>query len=868
MQTDSGKMSGLLGFYTASVLAFFAATAVAYAPPATNRTTVNFNGGWLYYKGNVSGAQATAFGDASWQAVVVPHSTSWPTPDSDAEYYGISWYRKHFTPDYTGRKVFIQFEAVMQSATVWVNGDSVGAHQGGYMGFSFDITNFLKADTDNVIAVEVNDTANANWAPGKKAVDFRYYGGIYRDVRLQVIDSLHVTDPIYANKVAGGGIFVTYPSVSTASATVSIQTDVINQSTESRSVTVTSNIVDSNGAVAATASSTVTLNAGVDSSVTQSVAIVSPRLWSHLTPNLYTLYTIVQNGATPVDYVETRIGIRTIQWTRTTGLYINGVSYKLRGCDEHQAIFGLGNAIPRKAIYYEVKSIKDAGFDFVRCCHYPHNPAFYDACDSVGILVMNSQTGWQNYSTATAFVNFTWNECRQMIRRDRNHPSVVVWETSLNESQYPTTWAESTQVHAHAEYPGNQIYTDGWLYTYFDVFSDAAAHTALYDDATSRAVICSEYGDWEYGANSSTSRVQRQGTDQALLQQAWNHYNRMHLDRTYSWFSVDALWAYADNGSNYLAGVNGTANGVFYGGIRDMYGLRKYSWYFFQSQRDANQIIPVPGVVSGPMVYIANRWQSTSPDTVKVFSNCDSVALYLNGTLVAIQGPDADTNSKYVGHPPFTFKPGKFTAGQLTADGLIGGVVKATCSRTTPGTAKTVTLQPISTDPLDTMIGNDARLVWISVVDSNGMVVPAATNVVSLTITGPGVILGPTSVAMKGGQLATWVIPGGSDGRVVLYASASGLAPDSAVLRSGALTSILPAVRKYGAGAAAAVSFRAIGQRIVLPASMNGSIKSVSVFDISGRLLWRGLTGNQVVTLAKGIGGVRTVCIVKAQVVK
>ena len=434
------------------------AAAAPYTPPSTNRVTGSFNADWLYLQGDPSGAQAVGFDDTAWAFVGLPHTTKLVTPEDSLAYIGVSWYRKHFTVPTTeqGRKVFIGFGAAMQVADVWVNGVAVVHHVGGYTPFTADVTSLVNYGTaDNVIAVRLDSTPNANWAPGKSGVDFQYHGGLYRDVTLTVTDPLHVTDAVYANQVASGGIFVTEPTVTAASATLNVQTHVFNEAAAAVAATVLSTLVDASGNVVQTASSTVSIPAGSSTAVAQTLTVASPNLWHPYNPYLYTLHTVIQNGTANVDYVKTTVGIRRIQWTNAGGLTINGSPFKAHGADYHQDIYLLGNAMPSEAVYNDVQRIKNAGMDFVRGSHYPHNPAFYDACDQLGVLVMDSITGWQNYNDTTAFRNNTYQECQDMIRRDRNHPCVVVWETSLNESYYTTAWAQTIYGLAHAEYPGD-----------------------------------------------------------------------------------------------------------------------------------------------------------------------------------------------------------------------------------------------------------------------------------------------------------------------------------------------------------------------------------------------------------------------------
>jgi hypothetical protein len=756
------------------------AAGTPYSPPATLRVNLTFNVDWKYFEGDVSGADAKAYNDSTWVYVDLPHSTRFVTPEDPNAYLGISWYRKHFSVDsaYQERKVYIEFEAVMQSADVWVNGVKKLRHVGGYTPFTIDITDDVNyGGADNVIAVKVDSRANPDWAPGWDGVDFQYNGGIYRDVKLYFTDKLHVTEAVYANKVAGGGVFVTYPQVSPSSATVHIQTNVINEGSDAKSATLLSEIVDASGRVAGSAMTTASIGTGKDYNFNQDIVLANPKLWHPYTPNLYTLQTTVKDRATAVDSITTRIGIRQIEWSHAGGLIINGSSFKAIGVNMHQEIYGLGNAVPDQSIYFDVKRIKDAGLNFIRGSHYPHAPAFYDACDALGILVLDAQTGWQHFNDTPAFKDNTYQELRDMLRRDRNHPSVVAWEASLNESNFTDAWAKAANDIVHAEYPGNQAFSAAWKGTAADIFLGASQHN-IRTTTDPRPIIIDEYGDWDYGGFTSTTRQAREAGDAAMLTQADNLQDGESRNMAVPWFTADGYWDYADYAgfSNY---------GITRSGLVDMYRLPKYAYYFLQSQRDPD--VTIRGVDSGPMVFIANQWTASSPTTVRVYSNCEQVSLFLNDVLVATHSPDAGTSLL---HPPFNFNPDNFSAGTLKADCLIGSIQKASFTRKTPGPAVSIRLQAEGTTLQADL--SDARLVFIEIVDANGTVVPTDSSHVNLSINGPGSIVGPQILIMKGGQLAAWVRAGRIAGTITLTASASALTPASLDLISQAVPNLPP----------------------------------------------------------------------------
>ena len=748
------------------------------------KSDVNFNLDWRYQKGDATGADATAFDDASWGYVDLPHSTDFVTPENPNAYTGISWYRKHFAVDssFQGQKVFVEFEAAMQLADVWVNGIHKIQHQGGYAPFTIDVTSDVTyGGADNVIAARLDGAPNAAWPPGNTSPDFQYHGGLYRNVNMHATNLLHITDAVYANKIAGGGVFVTYPDVSASSATVHVATNVINESSMAKSATVLSEIVDA-GQVVGSATSTASIDPGADSNFSHDIILANPKLWHPNTPNLYTLRSTVQDDTALVDQMSTSIGIRRIEWTHAGGLSINGARFNAIGVNLHQETYGLGYAMPDRATYYEVKRIKEGGSNFIRGSHYPHSPAFYHACDALGVLVLDAQSGWQTYYDTDAFKNATYQELRDMIRRDRNHPSVAAWEASLNESSFTDAWAQMAHNIVHTEYPGDQAYSGQWTWSRSDI-SLGASQANIRGSTDTRPIIIDEYGDWDYGGFSSTSRQAREAGDAAMLTQADNIQDSLSENLALSWFSVGSYWDYADYGgfSNY---------GNTKCGLVDMYRLPKHAYYFQQSQRDPS--VSMPGVASGPMVYIANQWTASSPTTVRVYSNCEQVSLYLNDKLVATQSPDKGSN---LFHPPFNFAVDSFASGTLRADGLIGGAVKVSTTRMTPGSATAILLRPEATGLLAD--ASDARLVFVDVVDANGTVVPTDTSNITLGLSGAGSIVGPTSIVMKGGQLAVWVRSARTPGTITLTASGAGLAQASVDLTSQAVPGLpsLPAGR-------------------------------------------------------------------------
>lgn len=774
------------------------------------RETINFNTDWHYKKGDMSGAGSTEFKDEEWRYVNLPHSTTFYTAENKDAYLGISWYRKHFTIDQSleGKKLLLTFEAVMQKAEVYINGELVLTHEGGYIPFVIDISDKIVYGSENVIALKTDSRPNASFAPGKDIPDFQYFGGIYGNSYLTVTDEVHITDAVEANETAGGGVFITAPAVSEAEATLKVKTHVENETSNREEVTLLTELLDENGSVVGSKEDRQELNAGAAGSFGQSLTVQNPALWSPDTPKLYTVRSTVKVNGAVKDMEETSYGIRKVEWKRD-GLYINNKKMDVNGANLHGETYMFGNAMPDNAIYEEVKRFKENGFDIMRMSHYPHREAYYDACDKYGVMVVECASGWQYFNNADNFKNSTYQELRTDIRHKRNHPCIVAWETSLNESGYSAEWAQEMNRIAKEEYPtdGNaHAYTAGctqWQAWDIGLSTPQAgvfrstglgAENTQYQD---KPIIIAEYGDWSYGGTYSSTRVTREavndcgkkGGDEGMLIQADNIQESVQTNRSLgaNWLGASMYWDYADY-AGFDPGI------LTYCGVVDLYRIPKYGAYFYRSQRSADTDLSEYGIESGPMVYIANAWDSKADTEIRIFSNCDTVELFLNGVSLGekghdttIWGPHGDVdpsahpngNGKEISagalkNAPITFELDAYEAGELKAVGKINGEKAAEYVRKTPGQASRIVLRPESEAavPLD---GSSAKLVWIDITDSEGTVVTDAYTDVELEAEGPGMVVGAKTITTKGGQLAVWVKSKRGNGDITLKASADGL---------------------------------------------------------------------------------------------
>ena len=722
--------------------------------------TLPFSDYWRFLRADEPQAATPAFDDAKWEAVTLPHTArieALVAGKDNPQWQGLCWYRKSFEvpKDAADKIILLRFDGAMNVAEIWVNGQAAGKFMGGYLPYVMDISKLAKPGAKNVVAVRLDNRDNPITGPKPLAdLDFNLYGGLYRHAQLIIKDKLHITEPILADKVASGGVFVTFPEVSTENATVKVQTHLKNADARARKFGVKTTLLDANGKIVTTQESAAEeLSAGADREIIHELRVAKPNRWSPNSPYLYRVRTELLANRKVIDSEETRIGIRHIEIT-ADGFRINGEKMFLRGCNRHQEYPYLGNALSDAAQYRDARKIKEAGFDYIRLSHYPQSPAFLDACDELGLVVMNCLMGWQYFGKDPAFAELKYQESRQLIRRDRNHPSVILWEVSLNESDMPKPFIAMTHAIAHEEFPGDQMFTCGWTKGY-DVFIQARQHGGCTKVKDVPCVV-SEYGDWEYFAQNAgleqgkwkdlkpaerNSRQLRGDGEVRLLQQALN-FQEAHNDNLKTRAFGDGIWVMFDYNRGYAPDIEAS-------GVMDIFRLPKFGYWFFRSQRDPNEL--VAGQPVGPIVFIANHWTPDSPREVRVFSNCDEVALTLNGKLLERRRPDVSRLTTHLKHAPFTFTVSDFAAGELKASGYVNGQEAASHERRTPDR---ITALQLSLDLGGRALGaegKDAVFCRADLVDSHGTIVPAGKFPVFFSIDGSGQLIGQNPIAAEAG---------------------------------------------------------------------------------------------------------------------
>ncbi len=776
----------LIGFFPILFMTMACDMNVSFHP-----VKINFNDGWKFIivADSIDHSERYSrlqYSDSSWTSVQLPHTPGLEPLLVNDQWQGICWYRKHFDlpAGYKGKKIFIRFEAAMNVAEVWINGKKIMTHLGGYLPFCIDASKFISFDKPNVIAVRLDNRDNKTTGPKPLSrLDFNTYGGIYRNVWLEIKNPLHITDPILAGIPAGGGIFVTYPDVSRREALIRVQAHVANEYDREMSFKLSYTLLNGDSVILHHTSGTHRLKAGETVHCIDTLRVNHPQLWSPRYPDLYTLKTGVLTNGKPVDEKTTRIGIRKILLTKE-GCYINGEKMFLRGVNRHQEYPFIGYALSDNAQYRDARKIKEAGFDFVRLSHYPQSPAFMDACDELGILTLDAIPGWQ-YFGDEAFRRHTLQTCRDMIRRDRNHACVLAWEVSLNETTMPLDYIREAHRIAHEEYPGPDCYSAGWVHKIYDVYIQARQHRLGHDqEHIDKPYLVSEYGDWEYYAMNAglnqdgwkdlleeerSSRQLRAFGEKRLLQQALNA-QEAHNDNYNTPAFADAYWVMFDYNRGYADDLEAS-------GVMDIFRLPKFSYYFFRSQRDADET--GTNYKGGPVVFIANYWTEESPRNIKIFSNCEEVSLSLNGQLIGRQTPLIDAISCNLDHAPFVFETGGYVEGKLEAIGYIDGREVARHTVRTPGQSEKLELELDESGKPPEAGCKDVLFLYIFVKDHKGAAVPVNGINVELEVKGDATILNTVPLVTEAGIATALVRIGDRPGPVSIVARSKGLSDGS-----------------------------------------------------------------------------------------
>ena len=744
-------------------------TAGFFELPNTGRTVYSMNPAWRMYKGHLEGAEQPDFNDKEWDLVSLPDGIEYVPSEASGcvNYQGEVWYRKHFTPEETwkGKQLFLHFEAIMGKAKVWINGTLVNEHYGGFLPVIANVTEYLNYEEDNVIAVWADNSNDPSYPLGKPQdmLDFTYSGGIYRDCWMIVHNNVFITDPNYENETAGGGLFVSFGHISQSQAEIRLDAHVRNSSNTYFSGKIEYQLFDKDNRRVCQASKTFSVSKGKARNTSLTIKVEKPELWEPDSPYLYQLHVLLKDKSGHiVDGYRRRIGIRSIEFKGKDGFWLNGkpYPYPLIGANRHQDFAIIGNALSNSLHWRDAKKLRDAGLRVIRNAHYPQDPAFMDACDELGLFVIVNTPGWQFWNKEPIFAQRVYSDIRNMVRRDRNHPSVWMWEPILNETWYPEDFAKNVVDILHEEYPypycyaGCDVTAKG--HEYFPIHfthplngAGGAFNTSKMDPKIS--YFTREWGDNvdDWNSHNSPSRVNRAWGEIPMLIQAQGYAK---TDYKYTCYDVlyrntrqhmgGCLWHSFDHQRGYHPDP-------FYGGIMDAFRQPKLSYYMFCAQRPVeknNRLI----AENGPMVFIANAMTPFSPKDVTVYSNCDEVRLTYckNGKQFIYKKEKTDEGMP---SPIITFKDvwdvmydkqlarkNKHEESYLLAEGIVDGEVVAT-HKVMPARRPSKIILWADNEGTETIAdGSDLITVIAAIADENGNIKRLNNYHIKFEIEGPG----------------------------------------------------------------------------------------------------------------------------------
>jgi beta-galactosidase len=739
----------------------------------SHRIEMVINSQWTFNYFPASGAdkgyEASVFDDSKWPAVSIPHT--WCTFEttgllhpfirnaSEAEnpywWIGWGWYRKHFivNREYSGHKIFIEFEGVQKYCKVWVNGKYLGDHKGGYGSFDFDITSFIKPGEDNVLALAVNNKQNDEFKiPPMAAGDFDVYGGIYRNVRIVIKDKLYI--PMQGSASHEGGTFVTTPKVSEKEGIVRVQTWVKNDYQEKKSCTLQTSIADSADNIVQIVKTEAEINPGELYRFDQTFKPVKkPHLWADEDPYMYKVISIVMDGKTVADAYTSPLGFRWFTWDyKENLLLVNGRKVLIHGGNRYQEYPWIGGAVPEWITAMDLKDISEnLNYNFLRTANYPNDRFVYELTDKLGII---TDEGLPNIKDQDFSAEIQEQQLKEMIRRDRNHPSIMFWsmgnETNhAADSKYAA--AEDTTRILTA-----RMVTNGSAGLFIKHTDDNLA-TEILGRSTIRGWYDKDVKDLQPldGQQSGTEEHQQN------MLKASGRFGKENL----------STWLYEDYGADREF-LNSPLLHVGPEGYVDIYRVPKYAYYFWQAN-----------YAKKPMVFIQpHNWRSQYIGQLKdivVTSNCDKVELFVNGTSKGYKLLD-ESNFHSV-----TFNNVPVEAGTITA--------VATTDEKAIRTEIVMAGRPaklILTGSHNRIVADRGSLAVIKadIVDSWGNHVYGASNTIKWTVSGPATFVGPavyeSDINRKAQMDGVWFMDmpvsnvirsTGKPGKITIMLSASGL---------------------------------------------------------------------------------------------
>jgi beta-galactosidase len=766
--------------------------AVALAPPARGadwpgprERRVSFDSAWRFSKGDVPGAEQPRFDDGGWRLLDLPHDWAIEGPfdpkisphQGSLPFFGVAWYRKRFAvPESArGRYYTLEIDGAMANSTVFLNGQELGGRPYGYIGFALDLTPHLLFGGVNVLAVRLApEPESSRWYPG---------AGLYRHVWVDATGPVHVEH---------WGMYVTIPAVGVRGATVAVRTELRNREAREATVTLETAILDASGREVARSTSEPTVPAGEVAGTLARITVPAPTRWDLDRPYLYTVVGTVKRGDAVLDRYTTPFGIRTIEWGPGRGFVLNGHRVPIRGVCDHHDLGALGTAVNRRAIERQLEILRRMGANAIRTSHNPPAPELLEAADRMGFLVMDEAFDmWGMVKVKNGhgkyFAEWGERDLRDMIRRDRNHPSVVMWSigNEVLEQAEEDGWKEARRLTGicHEEDPTRPV-TAGFNQVENAIknrLADEVDIPGFNYGVRQYAKILADHPSWTIVGAETASCVSSRGVYHLPIEKYEKHPSRQIT----SYDVISPPWAYCPDvefagleqspdvlgefvwtGFDYLGeptpyfawdqprDENDWPARSSYFGIVDLAGFPKDRFYLYQSQWTDG--------AKSPMVHLLPHWnwagREGQPIPVMAYTNAEEVGLFLNGQSLGRKrkgaelfempvGPKISEDRRFLTKYRLVWQV-PYAPGTLKAVAYNGGKPVATAEVKTAGAPERLVLEPdrsrIRAD------GEDLSFVTVRVEDAEGNLVPGADNLVRFAVGGAGRI-----AAVDNGNAAT-----------------------------------------------------------------------------------------------------------------
>jgi len=711
-----------------------------------------FNDDWFFAAEKLS----LDASEESFEAITLPHSNKvFPHHNFDnCEYQFISTYRKqfNFSQDTEKALVFLDFEGVMLACTVYLNDQLIGEHLGGYISFSLEITSALK-EGENILTVYVDGSERKDIPPYGHLVDYLTFSGIYRDIYLRIVNPTHIEN-----------IFVQTSQVLEKP----LLDCEVHLSRETPKLTFEATLLDQSGVqIAATQTSADKLTSNLKFEFLPPID-----LWSPDNPTLYTIQVSLLDNGKIIDLLETRFGFRTAEFRSDGGFYLNGERLQLFGLNRHQTYPYIGAAAPSRLQRQDADIIKyELACNIVRTSHYPQSPHFLDRCDEIGLLVFEEITGWQHIGNEN-WQQICLDELEAMIKRDRNHPAIVLWGVRINESGDDDAFYAKTNALAHQLdstrqtggvrcFLGSSFLED--VYTYND-FSNTVV------EPTEKPYLITEFSGHMFP--TKTWDHEERLIDHALL-----HAKIHNLQMSNPKIAGAIGWCAFD----YATHIEfGSGDRICYHGVMDIFRISKWAAYFYKSQQHPSKQV----VLQAATHWTMGDRSGGGNNPLTVFSNCDEIEVIVGELAVGKYYPNHEIYP-HLAYPPFTIhgldKYSAWGQSEFYDLHLVGYIQGNFVAEQWIASNQLPTNLELTTDT-DELYADDAdmtRLIFC-ITDKFGNPLPYAIKVVNFELEGPADLIGENPFPLVGGQAALFIKARHQTGTVTVKANAPGL-PDAAV---------------------------------------------------------------------------------------